>query len=112
MKKDHREINLDGLEIFISILEGLDFTYFRSILCLDMPIMTCPSRGGSKPLHPFAFILASIIRTTITKKVVEEEGPRGSPNWRTLVSVIIKKISRGRKRERKVKRGEQNVLSL
>ena len=74
--------------------------------------MTCPSRGGSKPLHPFAFILASIIRTTITKKVVEEEGPRGSPNWRTLVSVIIKKISRGRKRERKVKRGEQNVLSL
>ena len=105
-------MNPDGLEMFISILERLDFTYFRSILCLDMPIMTCPSRGGSKPLHPFAFILASIIRTTITKKVVEEEGPRGSPNWRTLVSVIIKKISRGRKRERKVKRGEQNVLSL
>ena len=65
--------------------------------------MTCTSRGGSKPLHPFAFILASIIRTTITKKVVEEEGPRGSPNWRTLVSVIIKKISRGRKRERRSK---------
>ena len=51
--------------------------------------MSCPSRGGSKPLHPFAFILASIIRTTITKKVVEEEGPRGSPNWRTLLVAMI-----------------------
>ena len=61
MKKDHREINPDGLEMFISILERLDFTYFRSILCLDMPIMTCPSGGGSKPLHPFAFILVTII---------------------------------------------------
>ena len=76
----------------ISMLKRLDFTYFRLIFFLDRPIMTCPSGGGSKPLHPFAFILASIIRTTITKKVVEEEGPRGSPNWRTLVSMIRTKI--------------------
>ena len=33
---------------------------------------------GSKPLHPFAVILVSIIRTTIMKAVVEEEkGPGG-----------------------------------
>ena len=48
MKKDHREINPDGLEMFISILERLDFTYFRLALCLDMPIMTCLSRGKNE----------------------------------------------------------------
>ena len=46
-------MNPDGLEMFISILERLDFTYFRSILCLDMPIMTCPSGGVNKPFYPF-----------------------------------------------------------
>ena len=68
MKKDHREINPDGLEMFISILERLDFTYFRSILCLDMPIMTCPSGGDSKPLHPFAVILVTIIHAINTRE--------------------------------------------
>ena len=38
--------------------------------------MSCPSRGGSKPLHPFAVILVTIIHATIMKEVVEEErGP-------------------------------------
>ena len=76
MKRPPKDNSSDGLEMFISILERLDFTYFRSILCLDMPIMSCPSRGGSKPLHPFAVILVTIIHATIMKEVVEEErGP-------------------------------------
>ena len=38
-------MNPDGLEMFISILKRLDFTYFKLVFFLDMPIMTCPSRG-------------------------------------------------------------------
>lgn len=85
----------------ISILKRLDFTYLRSTFFLDMPIMTYPSRGGSKPLHPFAFILASIIRTTITKKVVEEEsGPGGSQIGEPLFPRFSQKSSRGGQRKR------------
>ena len=40
-------MNPDGLEMFISILKRLDFTYFGLIFFLDMPIMSCPS-GGKK----------------------------------------------------------------
>ena len=46
-------MNPDGLEMFISILKRLDFTYFGLIFFLDMPIMTCPSGGVNKTFHPF-----------------------------------------------------------
>ena len=59
-------MNPDGLEMFISILKRLDFTYLGSILCLDMPIMTCPSRGkkagiGVVPITISVFINVNLL---------------------------------------------------